>query len=56
MFTDESFKVKCELIWSHDLHVILSRYTLDRVDKRGKKVSQSSTENMKKYYQLDEGK
>lgn len=50
MFTDESFQVKCKrkvLIDSIFLQILI-----DKTDKRGSAVNQSSSEDLRKYYDI----
>ena len=55
MFTDKKFKVKCMYynakIKTHTLIAYL--FLLDAVDRRGRKVKQSSSEDLRKYYDID---
>ena len=55
MFTDKKFKVKCMYyntkIKAHTLIAYL--FLLDAVDRRGRKVKQSSSEDLRKYYDID---
>lgn len=59
MFDEDQFKVQCKsssAMWTGDAHSFNIYIYTDKVDKRGRKVKQSSSENLRKYYQLEGGR
>lgn len=54
MFSDKRFKVKCENYCCTLLVLLMLAYSIiDTVDKRGRRVKQSSSDDLRKYYDLN---